>query len=182
MKPIEENEEGTEPDVKWAARAEAEREKAWQEDGEAEWNGQRLQSWSRARETLLARLVAVDVPGGALEDLAAMQARLDERKAQDPGNDALQAATLEGFVNVMEYLPTAAKVLYLAAHEPQEWDHLRGVRVTVFLRAIEEWAETAIEPGAEWKAVMTAVNITTAHRQMVAMRRPTPGTRNHAGN
>ena len=172
----------SEDDVKHVAEAERARETTWAEDKERAWNGQPLLPWSRGRESLLARLVAADVPGGDLEDVPLIEGRLERRKEETPESEAVQALTIEGVINVLEYLPMAAKLLYLARHEPQQWDHLRGQHVAAFLRAIETWAETAIEPGQEWLAVRTAVEIKTAHRKMMAMRRPTPGARRHEGN
>lgn len=172
----------SEADVKYAAEAEMERERIWNDDKCRQWNGEPLQPWSRERATLLARLVAADVPGGDLSDLPLMRARLADRQANAPDDAAVQALTLEQIVDVMVYLPMAAKLLYLASHQPRDWDHLRGERVGVFLREIETWADEAIPPGEEWKAVHTAVQTLTAHQKMMAMRRPTPGARRHEGN
>jgi hypothetical protein len=164
-------------DLRYEQTTAAAREEAYAAASEHRWNDKTLQPWSQERESLLVRLVEADVPASDLEQIPLVRARLQSRL------DALRAAgqpapemTVEEVLDVQLYLPTAAKLLYLASHEPQQFDHLRGRDAGRFLRAVESWAAEAIQPGQEWPAVLLALEIRTAHHRVRALRRPMAGT------
>lgn len=162
-----------------ATSAELQRESAWQRDGEWIWNDQPLQPWSRERESLFTRLIENDEGNRSLDDLALMQARLDALVKKDKQAKAYQVRDI---ADPMLFIEQASLLLYLASHQPESWDHLRG-RPAAFLRAATAWAETAIAPGSEWDAILLAAQIRTAHRALIAIRRPSPGgNRSGEGN
>jgi hypothetical protein len=149
-----------------------EREQAWSE--EHSWQGQALHPWSMGREMLLVRLIESDVPAAELEQIPLISERIEK---------AGGVLKLEEVVEVGLYLPVAAKVLFLATHEPEQWDHLRGRDVSRFLRVIETWAEEeGIPSGEEWPAVHTALALRADYRKMRALRRPGRSVGRDSGN
>lgn len=157
-----------------AAEAAAQREEAWHADKEQTWNGKPLKAWSRERESLFFRITdqADEVTSG-LESVPLIMARLAENKKV--------SMTIEQALDPHQFIEQAALVLYLASHEPEEWDNLRG-RPAAFLRVANAWAEKGIPLGSEWPAIHKAVELRTAHRKLVAIRRPSPGSGGDSGN
>lgn len=131
------------------------------------WNGTALEPWSEARESLLARLVELDVPGGDLNDLPRIKARFEELIA---ANKIEASVRLEDVVNLSLYLPTAAKLLYLASYKPEEFYHLRG-RPALFIDTIDLWAATNIVPEQQAEACFLAQRIRSEHKALVPVRR-----------
>jgi|GEM_PF-3669133 len=155
-----------------AAQAEASRQEAWHADNEHTWNQAALKPWSRERESLFVRITDLDEASSGLDTVPLIMERL---KAKDA------SMSIEQVLDPHQFIEQAGLVLYLASHEPEEWDSLRG-RPSAFLRAANTWAEKAIPLGGEWPAIHQAVKMRTAHRQMIAIRRPSGHSGGHAGN
>jgi hypothetical protein len=158
-----------------AIEAEQAREKAWQADKDNVWNGEPLKAWTRERESLFVRLVDQDEALSGLANIPVITERLN---AASQGKTSLG---IEQILDAHQFIEQASLVLFLASHEPEQWDHLRG-RPAAFLRAANAWAEINIPLGSEWPAIHQAVAMRTAHRQMVAVRKPQPGTGGNSGN
>lgn len=162
-------------DEAYATTAELQREATWQRDGEWIWNDKPLQPWSRERESLFVRLAENDEGNRSLDDLALMQARLDANHVESLKKDKKARRYLvQEVADPMLFIEQAAVLLYLASHEPEQWDHLRG-RPAALLRTATAWAEIAIALGDEWPAIFLAAQIRIAHRALIAIRRPSPG-------
>lgn len=155
-----------------AAQAEASRQEAWHADKENRWNQAALKPWSRERESLFVRITDLDEASSGLDTVPVIIERL---KAKDA------SLGIEQVLDPHQFIEQAALVLYLASHEPEQWDHLRG-RPSAFLRAANAWAEESIPLGSEWAAIHQAVKMRTAHRQMIAIRRPSGSSGGHSGN
>lgn len=97
-------------DLEFEAAASRARETVVQEDANRTWHGVQLKPWSQERQCLLDALCAADVP------------------LPDPSVDAVT------FYQGM--FPWAMKALYLAHHEPADWERLRPR----LLSAIPQWA------------------------------------------
>lgn len=159
-----------EASAKMEATAEAERERIVADDAHRTWHGVQLQPWSEERQCLLDALCAADVP---LPDI--------------------NACTDISFYHGM--FPWAVKALYLAHHEPSDWERLRPRLLSV----ISQWgfadrdpalspsapvqnvpAETLEDKAAAVNFVWTMVN---AHQQVMALRRvKRMGASSDAGN
>ena len=102
-----------------ATAAEA-REAVIAADAARAWHGVPLQPWSQERQCLLDSLVAADVP------------------LPDPGS-------VDNFTFYQGYFAFAVKALYLAHHEPRDWERLRGRLLSV----ITAWslADAPDDPG-----------------------------------
>lgn len=169
-----------------SAEAQARREEAWRTRGDWTFLGKPLEPWSMERDSLLARLIEADVPAPRLTSIAYYEERLSfaREKAEREGTlHEIEGLTLEDLVDVMELYPTAGKLLFLAAHKPEQWDHLRGRdRVGRFLRAISEWAEANIPAHDPWPAILLARDIDAKYQLVRAQRRPYHSMRNLVGN
>ena len=144
--------------------AAAAREAVVQEDANRAWHGVQLRPWSQERQCLLDALCAADVP------------------MPDPSVDAVS------FYHGM--FPWAIKALYLALHEPADWERHRPR----LLALITQWAFADYIPadleGEERKAFIptrtnvpgetiddkiAAVNfvdkMVSAHQKVMALRR-----------
>lgn len=163
-----------------AAEAEAAqaREEIVAESASFIWLDIPLQPWSYARESQLARLIAIDVPAGDLDELPQLQARLDELKAKDPTTADM---TLADVADVATYVPTAAKLLFIACVPQHLWFHLRG-KPAALIAEVEKWAEENIPPDQECEACVLAQKVRSAHLQIMAMRRPQRRGTRHEGN
>lgn len=175
------------PDVSTAsAEAQARREEAWRTRNDWTFQGKPLEPWTMERDSLLARLTEADVPAPRLASINYYEERLRfaREKAEREGTlHEIEGLTLEDLVDVMELYPTAGKLLFLAAHKPEEWDHLRGRdRVGRFLRAIAEWAEANIPAADPWPAILLARDIDAKYQLVRAQRRPYHSMRNLVGN
>lgn len=166
--------------------AQARRQEAWLDRNDWSFQGRPLEAWSMERDSLLARLIEADVPAPKLSSIAYYEERLRFAREQAETNGTLaeiQHITLETLLDVVELYPTAGKLLYLASHKPEAWDHLRGrERVGRFLRTIEEWAEVNIPAGDPWSAVLLARDIDAKYELVRAQRRPYHTLRNLVGN
>ena len=129
---------------------------------ENRWNDKLLKPWSRERESLFVRLTDIDEGSAGLDQLPQMITRLAERD---------KSARIEDLVDAHLFIEQASLVLFLASHEPEQWDHLRG-RPAAFVRAANAWAEQGIPLGQEWPAIHQALALRTQHRSLVAIRRP----------
>lgn len=108
--------------------SEAERVAAF--DSLAEWNGQELDAWTFGRESLFYQhRAAVGAP-----DIETALSDLDA------------------------FLADAARILWLCAHEPGDFRHLRAQPV-LMQEAIDEWAETHIPRGRRSAATTIALVI-----------------------
>jgi len=161
-----------EPADAFAQQQEQVREDAWSTREEHLWNDQPLHAWSRERDALFVRLSEKDEGGYDLAFIPRMIALLQAQATPQ---------SIEQTIDPLLYIEQASLVLYLASHQPDAWDHLRGRR-PAFLRAANAWAEIAIQLGQEWQAIHTAVRLITAHRQMIAIRRPSAGSGAASGN
>lgn len=150
----------------YAAQAAADREKTVIESESHQWRGIPLAPWGRALQTVYARLIALDVPGGDPEEIPALRARFDEMKARENVD-----VTFEQCANLEIYLPAAQKVLFLAAEPPDQWFHLRGQPARLLAR-IEAWGAEHIPPEETAAACTLAAQILTEHRALVPMHRP----------
>jgi len=159
-------------DEAYATTAEHQREDAWQRDREWIWNDAPLQPWSRERESLFVRITDLDEASSGLDTVPLI---IDRLKAKDA------SLSIEQVIDAHQFIEQAALVLYLASHLPEQWDSLRG-RPSAFLRAANAWAEKAIPPGSEWPAIHQAVQMRSAHRQMIAIRRPSGHSGGSSGN
>lgn len=157
-----------------AIQAEQAREKAWQAAKENTWQDKPLKPWTRERESLFVRLVDQDEAASGLSNIPIIMERLNT------GRQINVELGIEQVLDAHQFIEQAALVLYLASHEPEQWDHLRG-RPAAFLRAANAWAETNIPLGSEWPAIHQAVAMRSAHRQMIAVRKPQPGTGGNSG-
>lgn len=162
-------------------RAEDRREKAFAARHERQWRGEPLKPWSMERETLLARLIELDLPGEDLAELPGIVQRYEAAQAESARKgDSLPP--LENMINIMGYLPTAAKVLYLAAHGEEEFALLRS-RPGRFIVAISSWAESNITPAEVFDACLLAARIHDDWKQFKPMYRPSSfAARDDSGN
>lgn len=160
---------GADENLAFAAQASVQREQAWDLAREPFFGELKLHPWSRERHLLVARLIAADVPAQPLEELRRARAYLEQRAREEGVEDEV---SLSDVLALDPYVPTAEKVLFVAAHTPQEWAHLRGPSVGRFLAAISQWAEEAIPPALYEQACLTALQILTQHEQMIAMPQP----------
>jgi hypothetical protein len=140
--------------------AESLRQQAWHTADSHHWGSIPLHPWSRQRESLFVRLIEHDETTTGLDSLPLLTSRLAEKESQ---------VTIETLLSPMLFIEQAALVLYLAAHQPNQWDHLRG-RPATFLRAANDWAEQHIPAGDEWSAIHLAVTLRTQHHAVIPMR------------
>ena len=169
-----------------AQAAAARREEAWRTRDDWSFQGQPLEKWSMARESLFIRLVDADAPGEALENIQLYERHIERVRADAEKEGRLAevaALSINDLVSPMNLISAAAKVLYLASHKPEIWDRFRGRDASGrFLREIEEWAERVIEPQECWAAILLARDLRERHRDVIAVRRPYPGGSQHLGN
>ena len=145
--------------------AEAAREAAVQEDANRAWHGVQLKPWSEERQCLLDALCAADVP---LPDVGSC-------------NDVT-------FYHGM--FPWAVKALYLAHHDPADWERQRPRLLSIisqwgFADHVPAWLsaderrsfqpERANVPGGTLEEKAAAVNfvwdMVNAHKKVMALRR-----------
>lgn len=150
-----------------AAAAEVARVEAWDLSAAPEFGELSLLPWSHERHSLCARLVAADVPAQPLSELA----RLQSFVATTQG---LTDVSISRYVDLTPYLPTAEKVLYLAAHEPHEFAHVRS-SLSRFFSAVAEWAAENIPLDLREQACLAAHRIITQHEAVLAMHAPRRG-------
>jgi hypothetical protein len=148
------------PDTSPEAAADQLRQQAWHTADQHAWAGIPLQPWSRQRESLFIRIIEHDETTTGLDSIPLLTARLAEKGS---------TVTIETLLSPMLFIEQAALVLYLAAHTPNQWDHLRG-RPATFLRAANDWAEQRIPAGDEWSAIHLAVTLRTQHHAVIPMR------------
>jgi hypothetical protein len=149
-------------DIDYELQQEARRNADYQAAKENRWGGLLLKSWSRERESLFIRITDIDEGRSGLDQVPQMIARLAERD---------ESARIEDLVDAHLFIEQAGLVLYLASHEPEQWDHLRG-RPAAFVRAANAWAEQGIPLGQEWPSIHQAVALRTQHKSLIAIRRP----------
>lgn len=144
--------------------AAAAREAVVQEDATRTWHGVQLKPWSQERQCLLDALCAADVP------------------MPDPSVDAV--TYYQGL------FPWAMKVLYLAHHEPADWERQRPrllalITQWAFADYIPAWLEGEERkafkptrcnvPGETIEEKIAAVNfadkMVSAHQKVMALRR-----------
>lgn len=146
----------TAADRQYAADAERAREDLVQKVKNLEWRGQPLLPWSEERARLLDALCAADIPAPDLESC-------------DP------ATFFHGA------FPRAIKVLYLALHQPEEWQPHRARLLVI----IDQWGIENV-PAADITDKIAAVQLTLmierAHRAVLAMHRPNRGRGVDLGN
>lgn len=152
-------------DLKHEKEATVAREAVVQEDANRTWHGVQLRPWSQERQCLLDALCAADVP------------------MPDPGISDNLAWYLGQF-------PWAMKVLYLAHHEPADWERLRPRLLSVITKwafadyipaDLDENERKAFEPSRthvpaetlddKIEAVNFAWKMVKAHEQVMALRR-----------
>jgi hypothetical protein len=152
----------------FASAAELVRNTAWDLSAEPAFGDLPLHPWSNERHTLAARLIAADVPSRPLAELVRMQALIAQ-------TDGLSTSELSAYVDLTAYLPDAEKILFLAAHEPHEFSHLRGTQITRFFSAVAAWSAENIAPADYALACLTAHQISTQHESVLAMHQPRRG-------
>lgn len=164
----------------YEAEAAALRQRAYDEASEGVWNGKRLFPWSQGRQSIHARLLALDLPGPDLDELSFYAAYLEARKREHP-TEVLP--TLPQLINFEALLPAAAKLLYLSSHKPEVLDDLRATPWRL-IREIEKWTEANIAPDQVEEACWLAQRIRAAHRSAQAMHRPSKhdGRHDDSGN
>lgn len=163
--------------IDFPARAAADRERTVAECESHDWRGIPLSPWGRGLQTLYARLSALDVPGGDLEDIPRLRTRYEELQAREPSD-----LTFEQCVNFDLYLAAATKVLFLAAVPQQEWFHLRG-QPPRLLAHMEEWGAEHIGDADKAAACLLASQILTEHRAVMPMlRQQESGKKRDSGN
>jgi hypothetical protein len=153
-------------DTTYAHQQAAQRQETWHAAGEMLWQGKKLKPWSRERDSLYVRLISLDESTYDLDNIPKIQQHL-----QDSGKDG----SLEGVIDPLHYIEQAALILFLASHEEEAWDHLRG-RPAFFLRAANQWAATNIPLGQEWPAIHLALQIRTQHRALIPITVPGKGS------
>lgn len=149
-------------DIAYEGRQAERRESDYHAAKENRWNNALLKPWSRERESLFIRLTDIDEGSAGLDQLPQMITKLAERD---------KSARIEDLVDAHLFIEQASLVLFLASHEPEQWDHLRG-RPAAFVRAANAWAEQGIPLGQEWPSIHQALALRTQHRSLVAIRRP----------
>lgn len=163
-------------------RAEDAREQGYSESYEMIWNDEPLEPYTRARESLLVRLVSADAPCKPLEDLPVLlkyiEQQMEEREKR--GQDS-PPIILSNVVDFGDYLPTAAKLLFLCSYPPEVFDSWRG-RPGFFIRQIENWTEAHIPPDRVEAACLLAQKIRYAHRQQMAIHQPNKHQHRDSGN
>lgn len=168
------------------------RETAYAAMRERAWRGVPLLPWSKERDSILSRLLALDLPGRALEDLAAVVERFNELAAEAQRQAAALAAPgapvepLPGLAELVDfglYYSAAAKLLFIAAHPPEDLETLRA-RPALFLRAVDEWAAENIAEDEVAAACLLAAEMRTAWRKFKPLARPASrhGRADDAGN
>lgn len=160
-----------------AREAAAKREKVVEEDSMRCWLDEPLKPWSEERQRLLDALCAADIPMPQLGDT-------------------------DDVTFYMGRFPWAVKVLYLATHEPDDWEPHRAR----LLRVIHVWGLSDYVPGhlspeelktykptrvnvpgddiaQKAEAVNFAWRLTQAYRDVQALRRPSKSSgRADSGN
>lgn len=144
------------------------------------WHDLTLHPWSRLRSLLYGQLVDIasksadtldSLANYRLEHIEMVESKI--KKLLD-ANDitATDAATLIEWQN---YLPNAAKLLWLAAHEPQDWQSFRA-SPSAWLREIESWMLDHIATHEAESACRLALQILTAHHELETLPRPEKST------
>ena len=151
------------------------------------WRDFILHPWNHNREALLLALMQFDAAAPDLDEITHIERLLEARKKQHPDDIAVQRLTLadlvaEGGFTFAPYYPVTAKTLWLAAHEPQDWLHLRGRDLSAWIAEIETWAANAIGPHDLPAAVQLARVLRHEHRPFMTLPRPESSTRANAGN
>ena len=156
--------------------ASLQREQTYAALGTRTWNDLPLHPWSMARDSLPSRLIALDLPGHDLADLPLIRERYAELCAKNPA-----APPIESLLDFGLYLGSAAKLLSLAAHAPEDFDALRS-KPARFLREIEDWSVENITPDQTPAACLLAAEIRTAWRQFRPIPRPSRAGSDDSGN
>lgn len=154
-------------DAAFVAAATAEREAVAAGAESHVWNGLPLTPWDAGSASLLARLVSLDLPADSLDDVPRLEAYFAELAAKE------QAANLvfEEAVDLTTYLPTAAKLLFIAATPRAQWFPLRS-RPLQLIEKIEAWTLENIPPEEVRAACSLAARIAGEYRKVQAIRRP----------
>jgi hypothetical protein len=160
----------------FAAAAEKDRRETVLGSNAHAWRSIPLQAWNGGRQREFARIAALDLPGGNLEDLEQLKERFDALKDKGPAD-----LTFAEVVDYDLYLPAATKVLYLAAVPKDQWFHLRAHPARL-LDAIEAWGEESIAAHDVPEACELARQILTEHRKLVPQLRVQGGSADASGN
>jgi hypothetical protein len=148
------------------------------------WRDTALHKWNARREILYLALEShlqknpdmLSAAENPLDYLDVLEARLNDAlsKRTEPDADTHPSDLIEW----ARFMPAAARVLWLAHHEPQDWLHLRA-DPAAWLAQIEEWSYDAIGDDVE-AAVRLASLLRTEHRQFITLPRPEKGGRPRA--
>lgn len=158
-----------EGETAFSLQAAEERQQAWDLAQSPTFAGLDLYPWSRERHRLALQLLAADVSVYDLDTLSRVQGRLVEIARQ---NNLPKVPTLaEADIDLRLYLPSAEKVLFLAAHQPEQFLHLRP-SLSKFLDVITEWGAATIAPDQYEEACLCALRLMTQHEKSVPMHQP----------
>lgn len=135
------------------------------------WRGVSLLPWSKERDSLLTRLIACDLPGDSLADLPRVLEHAAGLRAKLLAQGVKEVPEVDEVIDYGRYLPEAAKLLYLASHEPEAFQSLRA-RPALFISAIEEWSAANIGDDEVAAACVLAAEIRNGWRQFRPMVRP----------
>lgn len=150
------------------------------------WRDKLLQPWNHNREALCLALIRADVPSPDLDELTHIERFLELRKAAlkaEATNLTLESLACNGGFTFSPYYPAASKTLWLAAHKPAEWEHLRGRNLSAWLAEIDAWSLDHIAKHELPAAVQLARLLRTEHHPFMTLPRPeSSSSRSHAGN
>lgn len=154
------------------------------------WHDIVLQPWNHNREALCLALIAADAHAPDLRQIDLIEMMLERQRVKMLATEqmtpeerrAIEQLTLSEMVTEAgfswaPYFPAAAKTLWLAAHVPADWQHLRGPDLSAWLTEIDAWASKNIQPHELEAAVKLAHQLRTAHAALVTIPRPSGGPR-----
>lgn len=152
------------------------------------WNNIPLHPWNHNREALCLALIVADAPAPDLSQIDQLEQLLEMRRTELLASEQLlpeerarmQSLTLADMVveagfSWQPYFPAASKTLWLAAHQPADWQHLRGEDLSAWLTEIDVWSGEHIGPQDLEAAVRLAHKIRTAHKALITIPRPSGG-------
>lgn len=156
------------------------------------WRSTELQKWNAQREILYLALEqhsikSADLVEGIanhLDHLTVLEQRIEQLQAQALAKDGAAASShvnASDLIDWHRFVPAAARVLWLAHHQPLDWQHLRA-DPAAWLLSMETWGYEHLGDDLE-AAVRLAHLLRTEHRQFITIPRPEKtATRTDAGN
>lgn len=153
------------------------------------WRNQPLHKWTARREILYLALEQhslkstdfVEGIANHLDHLTILEQRIQELITSNASTSNPSPADPSSLIDWHRFLPAAARVLWLAHHEPHDWQHLRADPAAWMLQ-IEAWGDEHLGDELE-AAVRLAHLLRTEHRQFITIPRPEKHhARTDAGN